>query len=1071
MNNALTPSVTSASSQRYEIASTTKTNSENDAEKQKTRLRSQNWSSQGPGIVTLHQAPKHFLLKHTSWAKIMFLEALRHLFHQKTTFIVAGLSVFFVVFTSTLLSAISSYASVVTTRFAELQVGEVDVSISPRSSYHFFNFTEFADMIESNKALPSELGMDISKSFAPRMTFDALIRMVSCSSKTIAKEGGECEQRPEYTGETVNMNLMLYDHDMEKEARIGMFWPHPKLKKGEVYLTKRMSKLTNVSAGDRIGLSVEVGLLLEDILGTQGRQAQRELTFTVRVKEVLGSLRGKFPAVGSEGGGVVPNILGEFSHFIQDAVNSSPLTSAQKKAVQTYDLKHTVSLVVMRIPSRRTDAYYRTDFADVQKNVVQFSSSVLKKVRYNALNVGLPLLRKLDQYKFLSLFVGLVVQVIIVIFAILCFILLYSHLIYSVESRNAEMGILRLLGMQKCGVIHLTLAEVVIIAVPFWGFGVGIAQIVFHTLVSALGKAFGASLPKSIPSSSVWTSCIVGLLLPLLASLLPMQKALGTEPVEAFSWRRSKSTATKISIHRNNGRTPIGLLILASLGALYGFAIFNLFPKAIMELDMKALLYLFEVFILSILSGIVLCFTNFDLPIALFLKRSVFLLEGTGVHRISKMNLISHRMRNRKTFLMYSLSVTLVVYIQMSLNLQLETVLSIMRFHTGATFRVSSNSGSHREAFDCCRQKLEQLSDLPGVTSFSWVSESIHKTVLKDAAVSNLGGAFSTPFRAQAVIPTYLSATYKGTYRGPYKSRDSWNNTDVCEELYTIKGSQSVLVHNNMRKIIGLRGPGTAMAAKVIYKAKPPPDLPPENVAGLPADEEGSSLLSALEEYGGLPGFHTNKYSKHQASLVSFPTYTRLIGGRYPTIDKLPLAIFLLHVDTKRITRAQLRKIERALDNAKGSSLRVESIEDSAESVEAVSGLLQYGFLGINVLVMTVCLFALVTSMIANARENRKETAVLRAIGVREQVLFRSTFVEAFTLLMGANTVGTFTGWAVSQMQHYQQTLFLDLNSSVRTPWLTFTATLLASGVSSVIAAALSTRLGRHTIATDLCRV
>lgn len=1001
----------------------------------------------------------------------MFMEALRHVLHQKATFIFAGLSVFFVVFTSTLLSAISSYASVVVTRFAELQVGEIDVSIAPRSPYHFLNFTELAVTIGNNTAITSELGIDITKSFSPRMIFDASLRKVSCSSKSNAKEDGECKQEPQNSEETFNAELMLYDHDMEKEAQIGMFWPHPKLKRGEVYLTKRMSKRVNVSAGDRVGLSVDVGLFLDDILGTNGRQVQREITITVLVKEVLGSVRGKFQAVKSEGGGVVPNVLGEFSHFIRDAVNSSSLTSMQKESVQNYDLKQAVSEVVMRIPSKRTNAYYRTDFTDVQKSVVHFSSTVLKEVRYNALNVGLPLLRKLEQYKFLSLFVGLVIQVIIVIFAILCFILLYSHLIYSVESRNAEMGVLRLLGMPKCGVIHLTLAEVVIIAVPFWGLGVGIAQVVFHILVSALGNSFGATLPKSISSSSVWTSCVVGLFLPLLASLLPMQKALGTKPVEALSWRRSKSTGTKISIRRNNGRTPIGLLFLAGLSALYGFAIFNVFPKAIMELDMQALLYLFEVFILSILSGMVLCFTNFDLPISLFLKKVTFFLETASVHRISRMNLISRRMRNRKTFVMYSLSVTLVVYIQMSLNLQLETVLSIMRFHAGATFRVSSNSASHLGAFDCCRQKLEQLSDLPGVTSFSWVSASIHKTVLRDAVVSNLGGAFSTPFRAQAVLPTFLSATYKGTYRGAHKNRDSWNNTDVYEELYTIKGSQSVLVHNNLRKFIGLRGPGTVMAAKVTYKAKPPPDFPPENVPGLPAVEEGSSLLSALEEYGGIPGFHKNKYSMHQASLVSFPTYTRLIGGRYPTIDKLPLAIFLLHVDTKSTTRAQFRKIERALSNAKGSSLRVESIEDNAESIEAVSGLLQFGFLGINVLVMTVCLFALVTSMIANAREQRKETAVLRAIGVREHVLFRSTFAEALSLLMGANAVGTFTGWAVSQMQHYQQVLFLDLNSSIRTPWLTFTATLVASAVSSVIAAALSIRIGRHTIATDLCRV
>lgn len=998
-------------------------------------------------------------------------EAFRHIHYQKFSCVVASLCVFLVVFAATMLSSLSSYASIVITRLAELQVGESDVLVSSRSAAGFLNFTAMKRTIEETTDTVSKEGLNVNKSLSPRLGFRVSVQALVCKQEPTSR--GTCRENHNYTGEVVPARLILYDHGIEREAQIGKLWPHPKLQTGHVYMKAGLCQRLRISEGDYVGLSVHIGTLLAQVFRRSVNAKDSVVVVPVRIRKAVESLHGKFPVISSteDEDEEVAGVFGELSLFLRDAVGFANLSSPDVKKLQKHRLQETVSTMVIRIPKQRASVYYNSDFATMQRQVVHFATAVLRDMSLDSLKVSLPLLKKLDEYKFLNLFIGLVIQVVIFVFAFLCFILLYSHMLFAVESRSTEMGTLRLLGLTRGGVAWMTLTEMLIIAIPSWGLALFAAQFSFRTFANAANERFGTSLPELISASSIVMACVVGLALPVLASLLPVRKAMTSRPLDAFSWRTSRISAVVISKRKNDILGSPGLMIAASLMTFYGIIIFNIFPKAIIKMDLKSLVYLFEVFIISILFGMVLFLTNFDLQTSVALKKALFFYERQSVRRISRLNLITHRRRNRRTFLMYSISVALVVYIETSLQLQLETVLTIMRFHTGATYRVSPRTSGDSKAFDCCKQNLEEISSLPGVKSFTWVSESIPKFLPKDASMTNLGGAFSTPLHAQAVLPSYLGSTYKGIYRGSMKSRGSWNNVDVYEELYTIKGSQSIVVHDGMRRVLGLRGPRSPVAARVVYTRNNAPDATTEYQTRPQTVKEGSSILSVSAEFSGLPGFHKNKYSKHQPSLVSFPTFTRLIGGRYPYVDKLPLDVFLLQVDTNSVTSSNLADIGQALGKIKGPRLDVESVEETTESIAAASTIMRIGFLGINALVQTVCFFALLTGMIANARESRKETAVLRAIGIREHVLIRIVLAEALSLLMGASVVGIATGWGVSHVQHYQQNLFLDLNSTIHVPWVTFATTFVISLMSSIISAVLSSRLGRRSITTDLSKV
>ena len=69
----------------------------------------------------------------------------------------------------------------------------------------------------------------------------------------------------------------------------------------------------------------------------------------------------------------------------------------------------------------------------------------------------LPVLEELKPLRFAKMFLGIILNMIIFILLLLSVVLLYSLLLVSVETKTYEMGIMRMLGMNKIGIILMIL--------------------------------------------------------------------------------------------------------------------------------------------------------------------------------------------------------------------------------------------------------------------------------------------------------------------------------------------------------------------------------------------------------------------------------------------------------------------------------------------------------------------------------------------------------------------------------------------------------------------------------------
>ncbi len=91
--------------------------------------------------------------------------------------------------------------------------------------------------------------------------------------------------------------------------------------------------------------------------------------------------------------------------------------------------------------------------------MVSVATNLLYAMGYAELSINMPLLTAMQGFQFFSLYVGLILTVILAILFLLSTMLIYSLLIVSIESRVFQIGVHRMVGMTRAGVIKMLLVQ------------------------------------------------------------------------------------------------------------------------------------------------------------------------------------------------------------------------------------------------------------------------------------------------------------------------------------------------------------------------------------------------------------------------------------------------------------------------------------------------------------------------------------------------------------------------------------------------------------------------------------
>ena len=134
--------------------------------------------------------------------------------------------------------------------------------------------------------------------------------------------------------------------------------------------------------------------------------------------------------------------------------------------------------VGINVPPARFSMYNSNNYLVIQKNIFTFTEEVMFQIGFPRFTTALELLGFMKESRLFALFLGLIISIVGTILTILSITLIYSLLMINIENRTFEIGVLRMIGMNRNHVMQLVLVQSYFYAIPAWLIGLGTAQVV-----------------------------------------------------------------------------------------------------------------------------------------------------------------------------------------------------------------------------------------------------------------------------------------------------------------------------------------------------------------------------------------------------------------------------------------------------------------------------------------------------------------------------------------------------------------------------------------------------------------
>jgi hypothetical protein len=324
--------------------------------------------------------------------------------------------------------------------------------------------------------------------------------------------------------------------------------------------------------------------------------------------------------------------------------------------------------------SARIRAYGNANFDLVRGSVAGFASSVLFAAGFPDLDPTLPLISALEPRRFVTLYLGMLLDVLLLVLFALSTVLIYSLLLINVSGRTFELAVRRMLGSGRGLIVALLLVQAASFGFPAWVLGLVLAQLITSAALGSFAASSGLPIAAGLSAKAVLLATVLATLIPAVASIGPIRAALGPTIRDALDTTRPKVALVKHTVTRSDDSAvpwPVFVGGVALFG--FGFAVYFFLPLSLISLNLGLLASLFVCVLVALLGGLVTLALSVDLLLA---RVALFLCAGwwerAAILRLVSGNLLAHRARNRKTVLMYALSLAFVVLVTVAAEQQVK---------------------------------------------------------------------------------------------------------------------------------------------------------------------------------------------------------------------------------------------------------------------------------------------------------------------------------------------------------------------------------------------------------------
>jgi ABC-type antimicrobial peptide transport system permease subunit len=265
---------------------------------------------------------------------------------------------------------------------------------------------------------------------------------------------------------------MLMDTDREREISLGITYPFEALKQGECLISQQMAEKLQVGVGENVYSDVSMTLLLntiiqkyndESVIKASKVDASATVTLPCKVAGLLQATYGKIPNVDPE-----KQMIMEYAPFLAQLIDYLPASPAEDPLSSNTEFKDYLrdnlnlafsysDMLLMTLPAPRYAHYESSNFDDIQKNVLSYSNEIVDALGFYPVSTHLYLLDQMKDYSMAVMFIGLIFDIILILFIVVSILLIYSLLMISVETKTFEFGVMRMVGLSERGFITMIL--------------------------------------------------------------------------------------------------------------------------------------------------------------------------------------------------------------------------------------------------------------------------------------------------------------------------------------------------------------------------------------------------------------------------------------------------------------------------------------------------------------------------------------------------------------------------------------------------------------------------------------
>ena len=958
--------------------------------------------------------------------------SLKENFRRKCYFIVCLITCFLVSLVCLVAKTIVGQGSLIFLMLGERDSGEIDFFIRPitniRNSsyltiddYHidnaFINFTKYGEIMEESEKDKKGENKDEIKN-----PFDTSI------------------VRTYYNGHTLNNNiyLMLIDTEREKEIELGRSYPFKKLKEGECLVHKSLirknQKIFNMTVSMNNFITNTLLYYYNDIKKETDPNLENlkdinslPISFTCEIIDTFDDNYGK------EAGDDDNIIIMEQEYFYKHISNFIPkeiieLFPDYNKIIKDIKSQDYGNVLIINFPKNRLNYYTGDDYDDLLDKGVKYMNKVVKKMgSLQHYYVSMPLISAMNRFKYGTTLLNLILNLILLGIFGLSLILIHSLLLITTETNSFEFGVLRLVGNSKKNVILIILFQCVLFSIPAFILALLSSLLILNRINEVIKDELDTDLNISITLSSFLIAFSLNFLAPVIAAIFPIRNILKKNIATSINTMLNKTQGIKIEVISLQKKELTSMIVFGLITFIYGASIYYFLPLSLISMNFGMIGGIFLWILFGILLGFVLLSRNIENILQKILTYTFLFFTRSYTKLLILKNLAAHRIKNKKTSLMFSLSVGIFIMTSVGFDLILQSTKNMIILQNGSEIIVYSDYGYFTP--EEMAPSIMELYKRKLIDSFSLYTVYLDDICLDSKFyITNYGKTVKSRHNLLAINSGYFSATSETDLKISNQN-SKYKSYSPSEQLYfsDFNGKVGISGILNYEFNANLN---TTMFLKLLN----------ENQEMLFLSKPAFILDSA----GGLSMNSQPSMPITREAVISFPLYLDMLQKcrNYfaETYEDISIASYenlpLWGINIKPKESADEKDIDEinAVLRQYGPDADLWLFASMKKRLDTAANIVFFIFYVVSSIVLIFCLFNLTASMTINIFEQKKEIAILRSLGTKKRHVIFIYIAESFILILSSSIIGSIIGGIISYTMALQWAIFTNVNVAFNIP-------------------------------------